>query len=126
MSDSTKTPMNKKLIYIFICTSMLISAWFINNHSNMIPVIGFAIPPIKWFFIFLFVLWFNKYISGKIKQLFGLEIQNGNLSVTRTIEEPGTYNVFSDFITGISNGFMYIVQLKFLGQNKDDAESASS
>jgi hypothetical protein len=120
MSDSTKPPMNKKLIYVFIVTSMAISLWFLNNHATLIPYIGIAIPPLKWFFIFLFVLWFNKYISGKIKQLFGLKLERGMLSVTRTIEEPGTYNVFSDFITGISNGFMYIVQLKFLGQLVDD------
>ena len=109
MSDSTTPPLNTKIIYVFICTSLLISYFVLNNLIWNVPYIGPVIVFLKWFFICLFVLWFNKYVSGKIKQLFGLNITNGNLSITRTIDEPGSYNVFSDMVTAIGNGFMYIV-----------------
>ena len=89
---------------------------------------GFAmmIGKINWsyglsiFGLCLFVLWFNKYISNKIKQLFGFEIKNGTLIETRKVEEPGVYNVFSDIITAIGNGFIYIASFKFLS-SKDDS-----
>ena len=119
MSDS-KTPMNTKVIYVFICTSTLIIYFILNNYAWNIPMIGPGLVFLKWFFICLFVLWFNKYISGKIKQLFGLNISKGELSVTRKIDEPGVYNVFSDIVTGLGNGFIYIVTLKFLQPTADD------
>jgi len=119
MADAPK--LNSKVIYVFICTSTAIIYYILVYHSDILrfipfigPVLAIVIPVLKWFFVGLFVLWFNKFISSKIKQLYGLEINNGNLSVTRTIDEPGVYNVFSDMVTGIGNSFIYIVTLQFL------------
>jgi hypothetical protein len=120
MADSSTPVMNTKTIYVFICTSTIIIFYLFNNYAWNIPYIGPGVVFLKWFFICLFVLWFNKYISGKIKQLFGLNLTGGMLSVTRTIDEPGVYNVFSDTITGLGNYFIYIVTLKFLESKTDE------
>ena len=108
MADSrTKLPINKSIVYVYICISLVV-----------IFIVGAKAPGyiaiIRIFFVSLFILWFNKYISGKIKPLFGFDIQGGNLIVTRTIENPGIYNVFSDMVTGAGNFFIYIVTLEFL------------
>ena len=149
MSDSsnTKPKLNKSIIYVFICISLfilfhfkenfypLISHW-INFLLTLISIVlaclSLGMFPIysgstEWhkilipFFLILLILWFNKYISTKIKQLFGFDIKGGNLIETRTIENPGIYNVFSDMVTGIGNGFIYIVTLQFLYPNPEDA-----
>jgi hypothetical protein len=139
MSDSNKPPMNKNVIYVFICISLLFMLLFkesfFDNAINLtilfistVLTFGFGTInlSIKWhtfmfpFYILLFILWFNKYASSKIKALFGFQLQGGNLSVTRTIPEPGVYNVFSDMITGIGNGFIYIVTLQFLYPTYDN------
>jgi hypothetical protein len=145
MSDSSekKQPMNIYLVYVFICTSLVIIYilreyliyfpinLFIDSIMILLSFGGFAlmIGKINWsygFSIFglcLFVLWFNKFISSKIKQLFGFEITNGVLTETRKVDEPGVYNIFSDMITAIGNGFIYIASFKFLSSEKDATDT---
>jgi hypothetical protein len=145
MSDTSekKQPMNIYLIYVFICTSLII-IYILRESFIYFPInlfIDFIIwlltfgnwgmmsGKIKWsyglsiFGLCLFVLWFNKFISSKIKQLFGFEISKGVLIETRKVDEPGVYNVFSDMITGISNGFLYIASFKFLSLEKDSTDT---
>jgi hypothetical protein len=145
MSDSSekKQPMNIYVVYVFICTSLII-IYIMREYFIYFPInlfidsimmlltfgsFGMMIGKIKWsyglsiFGLCLFVLWFNKYISNKIKQLFGFEISNGVLTETRKVDEPGVYNVFSDMITAISNGFLYIASFKFLNSEKDSTDT---
>jgi hypothetical protein len=109
-------PKNKGLIWIFVGGSLFILFIIFRSATGSLKYI-FA------FFILLFILWFNKYASSKIKTLFGLNLQGGNLTVTRTIAEPGVYNVFSDMVTGIGNMFMYIVTFEFMNDKNKDTNS---
>jgi hypothetical protein len=143
MSDSEKKqPMNTYVVYVFICTSLIIiyvfREIFIYFPMNMfIDSVLLALTfggwitmfgRIQWSFylsmfgLVLFILWFHKYISSKIKQLFGFEISRGVISETRKIDEPGVYNVFSDLVTGAGNLFIYIASFKFLSNEKDDTD----
>ena len=148
-STNKKRTLNKNMIYVFITVSCIVIfmvgrpfvfplidlflGTLCYGATSIISFISFGwgfpligMCPTRWmFFLFpfylaLFILWFNKYISSKIKALFGFELRGGNLSVTRTIEDPGVYNVFSDMVTGIGNGFIHIVTLKFLYPDQED------
>ena len=143
MSDSEKKqPMNTYVVYVFICTSLIIIYVFrdytiyfpINLGIDLIilaltfggwsPMVGRIQYSfyISMFLLILFILWFHKFISSKIKQLFGFEISGGVISETRKIDEPGVYNVFSDLVTGAGNLFIYIASFKFLSNEKDDTD----
>jgi hypothetical protein len=151
MSDTTKKrTLNQNMIYVFITVSCFALFMFgrpfvfplidiflgtlCYGATSIIAFISFgwgspliAMCPPRWmsflfpFYLALFILWFNKYISSKIKALFGFDIKGGNLIETRTIENPGVYNVFSDMVTGIGNGFIYIVTLQFLYPDQENA-----
>lgn len=143
MSDSeNKSQLNIYTIYIFICSSLIIvfllREILIFRPFNLIMDIVITLftagaylismmlnGRVDWSFLLqcfaitLFILWFNKYMSRKIKNLFGFEFSNGVFTETRKIDEPGVYNVFSDMITAISNAFLYVATFKFL-KSKDD------
>jgi hypothetical protein len=135
-STSEPKTINIYLIYVFICSSIILIYIFrryviFKPLDYMIDFVIFCLSfgtivpgiipwhiPISIFSMVLFILWFNKFISSKIKKFFGFEINNGVLSVTRIVDEPGVYNVFSDMVTSIGNGFIYFVTLKFMKYGK--------